>query len=310
LKCYIIGEKDIFKKYMDEIHEVSEGKVIVSGWIEKNNDLKLIINKSKNNRVALVVADYMLLNTFERTMNSSSDIKTISVIPITSMIEQWLKRIPIEIVEYFDEYYETVFNERESQNRLSRIFDVIMSLLVGIILFPIFLLAIVLVFITSGSPVFFSHMRIGLHEVPFKFYKVRSLKKIDNKHIEKLVNPNGTIEERVTIVGKIIRKLRIDEIPQIYNIINGSMSLVGPRPEMMTYYKQYRNQIKYYKYRSNIKPGITGWAQINFNHTSTLEEYMRKTEYDLYYLKNQNFFLDLQIILMTIETMIGMKGSR
>ena len=110
--------------------------------------------------------------------------------------------------------------------------------------------------------------------------------------------------------GKIIRKLRLDELPQFWNIIKGNMSIVGPRPEMLEFHNMMSNQIPFYNYRLKLNPGITGWAQIHYKHTSTLEDYIKKTEYDLYYIKNRNIFLDIKIMLKTVETMLGMRGTR
>jgi lipopolysaccharide/colanic/teichoic acid biosynthesis glycosyltransferase len=111
-------------------------------------------------------------------------------------------------------------------------------------------------------------------------------------------------------VGKITRKTRLDETLQFINVIKGDMSIVGPRPEMIDFHEDMKKQIPFYKNRLRTKPGITGWAQIHYKHTTTLEDYIKKTEYDLYYVKNKSTLLDIQIMLKTVETMFGMRGAR
>jgi lipopolysaccharide/colanic/teichoic acid biosynthesis glycosyltransferase len=122
--------------------------------------------------------------------------------------------------------------------------------------------------------------------------------------------PNDGIEQRVLKIGKITRKTRLDETLQFWNVLNGTMSIVGSRPEMEEFHKEMKEKIPYYAYRLDTNPGITGWAQINYKHTTTLEDYIKKTEYDLYYVKNRTLLLDIQIMLKTVETMFGMRGAR
>jgi lipopolysaccharide/colanic/teichoic acid biosynthesis glycosyltransferase len=122
--------------------------------------------------------------------------------------------------------------------------------------------------------------------------------------------PNDGIEQRVLKIGKITRKTRLDETLQFWNVLNGTMSIVGSRPEMEEFHKEMKEKIPYYAYRLDTNPGITGWAQINYKHTTTLEDYRKKTEYDLYYVKNRTLLLDIQIMLKTVETMFGMRGAR
>jgi len=179
-----------------------------------------------------------------------------------------------------------------------------------IITSPLLLFLSIAIPIESGWPLVFKQKRIGLHMNPFTFKKFRSLTNVSEEDLNKLEDPNETIGGRVTKIGKFIRKTRLDEIPQFFNVFQGNMSIIGPRPEMENYHNKALKSIPYYSYRYRLKPGITGWAQINYPHTSTMEDYKRKTEYDLYYIKNQSFRLDLEITLKTIETMLGMRGSK
>ena len=162
------------------------------------------------------------------------------------------------------------------------------------------------ILIEDGKPIVFKQKRVGKNGQIFIMNKFRSLRQAEiNPN-----NPNEDIEKRVLKTGRVIRKFRIDELPQVFNILKGEMSIVGPRPEMVEFHQLMSNQIPLYNYRLKLNPGITGWAQINYKHTSTLEDYIKKTEYDLYYIKNRSVFLDFQIMLKTLETMIGMRGAR
>ncbi len=136
--------------------------------------------------------------------------------------------------------------------------------------------------IEDGRPVIYKQKKeLERTKKIFTINKFRSLKEAQINEY----NPNEDIEKRVLKTGKVIRKLRLDELPQFWNIIKGDMSIVGPRPEMIEFHNLMSSQIPFYNYRLKLNPGITGWAQIHYKHTSTLEDYIKKTEYDLYYIK-------------------------
>jgi len=120
----------------------------------------------------------------------------------------------------------------------------------------------------------------------------------------------GENDNRITWVGKIIRKMRIDEIPQMINVLKGDMSFVGPRPERPHFVKMLKHQIPYYEQRLSVKPGITGWAAVNFNYGATIEDAIEKLQYDLYYIKNISIFLDILTILKTIPIIFSQRGAR
>jgi len=225
---------------------------------------------------------------------------------LPNMVEKYLNRIPIEVAQKFREYYEVIFNNIKSSSPSQKIFDKFFGSIFLIITSPFMLIIIIATLIEDGRPVIYKQKRMGKNEKIFIMNKFRSLKETEiNEN-----NPNEDIEKRALKIGKIIRKLRFDEFPQFWNIIKGDMSIVGPRPEMIEFHHLMSSQIPFYNYRLKLNPGITGWAQIHYKHTSTLEDYIKKTEYDLYYIKNRNIFLDLQIMLKTLETMLGMKGAR
>jgi len=215
----------------------------------------------------------------------------------------------LEVIDKFFNYYDMVFSKRH-ESQAKRIYEILISIIALIISLPIAIILSILIPLESGFPIIFKQTRIGKELRPFIFYKFRSLKEVDSKILKKLKNPNETINTRVTKIGKMIRKVRFDEIPQFINVLNNSMSLIGPRPEMENYHEQCLKKIPFYEYRYRLRPGITGWAQINYKHTSGMDDYKTKTEYDLYYIKNRNLIMDLEITLKTIETMLGMRGSK
>jgi len=224
---------------------------------------------------------------------------------LPAVAEKYLKRIPIEVAQKFKEYYDVVFQNVQSSPS-QKILDGFASMILLILSSPFMLVIGLCILIEDGKPMVFRQERVGKNGKIFIINKFRSLRQAEiNPN-----NPNEDIEKRVLKIGKVIRKFRLDELPQVFNILKGDMSIVGPRPEMVEFHQLVSNQIPFYNYRLKLNPGITGWAQINYKHTTTLEDYIKKTEYDLYYIKNRTIFLDFQIMLKTLETMIGMRGAR
>ena len=219
------------------------------------------------------------------------------------LCETYLKRIPIEVVQRNPSYYSLAF-ESTKDEPLTRFIDVTVSILLLILLGPALLLAALLILLEDGTPIRLKQTRIGRYGVPFVIQKLRTLRDTEiNAH-----NPNVDIEKRTLRIGKFLRKTRLDEVLNFINVIKGEMSIVGPRPEMQQFHLSAQKAIPYYVYRLRVKPGVTGWAQLTFKHTSTMDDYKVKTEYDLYYIKNRSILLDLKIMMKTFETMIGLKG--
>jgi sugar transferase (PEP-CTERM system associated) len=171
-----------------------------------------------------------------------------------------------------------------------------------IVLSPVMLIVAILVKLTSPGPVFFRQSRVGLNDSTFTLYKFRSMR----QDAEAETGPVWAQKDdpRVTPLGRWLRKLRLDELPQLLNVLRGEMSLVGPRPERPEFVSKLIEQIPYYSYRHCVKPGITGWAQINHKYGDTLEDAVIKLEYDLYYIKNLALSLDTFIIFHTLKVML------
>ena len=194
----------------------------------------------------------------------------------------------------------------EMQRNIKRGMDLILALMLMVVLSPLALITAIIIKCESKGPVIFKQTRIGENMKPFKVYKFRSMKLHDPKKHSKYTLDCDT---RVTKFGKFMRKTRIDELPQLWNILKGTMSFIGPRPEWDILAKDYAEQINYYNLRHLIKPGITGWAQVMFPYGESLDDAKRKLEYDLYYLKHQDLILDVLIIAKTAKAVLFGKGK-
>jgi lipopolysaccharide/colanic/teichoic acid biosynthesis glycosyltransferase len=175
-----------------------------------------------------------------------------------------------------------------------RIFDLVFLLIFSIPAFVLVIIGSILIKLTSKGPVFFKQVRVGKDCKPFTIFKLRTMNN-DSLEVKSHTTEN---DERIFPVGKVLRKLKIDELPQLYNILKNEMSFIGPRPEREDLVSEFQQQCPHYQYRSVIKPGISGWAQVN-NPKATPEESMEKLEYDLYYIKKLSLWFDLEICLKT-----------
>jgi exopolysaccharide biosynthesis polyprenyl glycosylphosphotransferase len=187
---------------------------------------------------------------------------------------------------------------------VKRFFDVFLSLIALPIAIPIILIFAVIIKLETPGPAFFMQERVGLHGKYFKVIKLRSMGVNAEKNGAQWATKN---DSRVTKVGAFIRKTRIDELPQLFNVLKGEMSLIGPRPERPIFTAQFNEEIPGFIDRLQVKPGITGWAQVNGGYDITPRE---KLELDLYYINNMSFLLDLKIILKTIKVCITGDGAR
>ena len=204
----------------------------------------------------------------------------------------------------FSEGFKTSYAKR----LLKRLSDIALSALLFVLLLPLVLVVALLIKIDSNGPVIFSQKRVGQGRKLYYIHKFRSM-------IANAEEKTGPVwakdrDDRVTRVGHIIRKLRIDEIPQLWNVIKGEMSFVGPRPERKFFVDQLEKKIPYYGERFTVKPGLTGWAQVNYPYGSTVKDAIQKLNYDLYYIKNLSIFIDLMIVLKTIKIVILGRGAR
>ena len=189
--------------------------------------------------------------------------------------------------------------------KAKRILDIIFALLIGVCVIPIMIIAAIIIKLESKGPIFFIQERIGEGNKPFKIVKFRSMTTDAEKDGPKWATKN---DNRVTKFGKFMRLTRVDELPQLWNVLKGEMSFVGPRPEREFFIKQLEKEIMYYNLRHTVKPGLTGWAQVMYPYGASVEDAYRKLQYDLYYIKNHDILFDMKILLKTITIVIFGKG--
>jgi len=295
---------DALRNVLHEVQERSKGRYIFKTFVDGNDNIvkldEIIEYSSSVSFLVTNAQQHEFLRSYLYTRQLSCE-----VLHIADVIEDTLKRIPMQLIGMYQQYYEIKFQQIKD-SPVKRVFDIFVALFGVIITSPLLLIAMLLVLIEDGRPVLFKQKRVGRYGKLFTFIKVRTLKEEKTKRKD----PNENIEKRALKVGKFLRLTRLDELPQFWLVLKGDMSIVGPRPEMVEYHEKYMKKIPFYNYRLNLKPGLTGWAQINYKHTSTLEEYIKKTEYDLYYIKNQSLLLDIQIILQTLEAVFWRRGAR
>ena len=225
-----------------------------------------------------------------------------------TFVERELGRIQLDRLDAGWMVFSDGFNTNRLRTGAKTAFDVAISLILLLFTAPIVLVTAVLIKLESPGPVFYRQERVGLNGKPFTLIKFRSMTVDAEKHD----GPRwaDVQDSRVTEVGRFIRKTRIDEIPQIINALRGEMSLIGPRPERPFFVDSLCKSIPYYGERHRVKPGITGWAQINYPYGASIEDAREKLAYDLYYVKNGSLFLDFIILLQTVRVILWPQGAR
>ena len=222
----------------------------------------------------------------------------VEVISLAEAYETILYKIPVKFIDNTWIIHSISKSISLTYKFFSRIISILFAVVVLILTAPISLIIMIAIKINDGGPIFYGHIRSGLHGKPFMLYKFRSMIVDSEKNGAAWTAIN---DNRITRVGKITRKLHIDEIPQMWSLLTGKLALVGPRPERPEFIQELEKQIPYYFMRQSIAPGFTGWAQIKFRYARSIIDSQEKFEYDLFYIKNRNFFLDIGIILKTVQ---------
>ncbi len=187
-----------------------------------------------------------------------------------------------------------------------RIFDLVISAVLLVLALPFMLLTAFAIWLESGRPILFRQERTGLHGKTFQILKFRSMRQDAEQHGPKWATRN---DQRITRVGKIIRKARLDELPQLFNVFRGDMSLVGPRPERPVFCQMLEEKIPFFAQRHSVRPGLTGWAQVKYQYGSSLEDGWTKLEYELFYIKHMSLTLDLAILFETVKVVLSGRGA-
>jgi exopolysaccharide biosynthesis polyprenyl glycosylphosphotransferase len=270
-------------------------------------ELQTIIEQQQITDLVLAITGEMKGHMFQALLAAQEGGTALT--PMPQVYEDLLKRVPIFLLEA-----EWIVRSFVEETHISSLYQISRSLvdftggLIGTLIMILFLPFIALAtLIESGFPVFFTQERLGRGGQPYKIIKFRTMEKDAEKDGEARMAEEN--DQRVTKVGWFLRKTHLDELPQFINVLRGEMSMVGPRAERPQMVARFQKEIPFYRARLLVKPGVTGWAQINFGYAGTVEETAIKLEYDLYYIEHRNILMDLSIIIRTIGTVLGFKGQ-
>lgn len=232
----------------------------------------------------------------------------IDVVDCPSFYEELTGKLLIENMNPSHLIFSDGFRITMISRYVKRVFDVLFAIAGLTLSLPLLIIVPLLIKLDSKGPVLFKQKRVGEGEKTFTLYKFRTMVADAEKHSGPVWSQTG--DSRITRVGKWLRKARIDEIPQLFNVIQGDMSFIGPRPERKFFVESLKRQIPYYSERHCVKPGITGWAQVRYEYGDSIEDAIEKLRYDLYYIKYQSISLDLLILLDTIKVIVFGRGGR
>jgi sugar transferase (PEP-CTERM system associated) len=235
-------------------------------------------------------------------------VQGIEVMEAVTFFERMTGKIPVESLNPSHLIFGAGFRRVKSVHVAKRTVDIVLSAIGLILALPIICLLSILIKLDSRGPIFYRQERLGEKGRPFVLTKFRSMQ-VDAEAQSGPVWASQN-DPRVTRTGRIMRKLRLDEIPQLLNVIKGEMSFVGPRPERAVFVAKLRSKIPYYDLRFTVKPGLTGWAQVKYTYGADEEDALEKVRYELYYIKHLSLFFDLRIILQTVQVVLGGRGAR
>ena len=229
---------------------------------------------------------------------------------LASVYEEYTGKIALENLRPSWLIFSTGFRKTKLRMFLKRLFDIVASVLGLVLAAPLMLLSILMLKLESArDPILYHQERVGLNGEPFIIHKFRTMR-TDAEARTGPVWSAGDKDPRITAVGRFMRKTRLDEIPQLWNVLRGDMSLIGPRPERPAFVEQLTKQIPFYGQRHIVKPGVTGWAQVRYTYGASVEDALQKMQYDLYYVKHMSLRFDLLIALETIKTVVLRRGAR
>jgi len=319
---YEIFHALIIKKYLSKDIEwisiysnIEKGSLLSEPIYIKNNNYSKSIYKSRineltklsNSKFGFIIEDINSFNNKEKAILINLKNRGYKILSLINWYERYLHRYPKEITNSNDIAGELLIHkEINPSQRIKRFSEFFLSLLLLLILSPIILLIAILIKIEDNGPIFYSQIRNGFAGKAFRIYKLRSMKVNAEKNGIKWSYIN---DERITKVGKLIRRTRLDEIPQLLSVLKGDMSLIGPRPERPEIDKVLSKEIPNYQLRYLVRPGLSGWAQVSYPYGASVEDTKMKFSYDLYYIKNFSTLFDLLILLETIRLVFNLRGS-
>ncbi len=293
-KGSLISEPINFKKYG------------YSKSIHRSNINELI--KLNNNKFGFIIEDINTLNNEEKKVLINLKNKGFKISSLIQWFERYLHRYPKEITDSNNIITELLLYKKvDSSQRIKRSSEFLLSLLLLILLSPFILISSLLIKLEDNGPILYSQKRNGFGGNVFIIYKLRSMKKNAEKDGIKWSSKN---DNRITKVGFWLRRTRLDELPQLFSVLKGDMSLIGPRPERPELDAMLSKEIPNYKLRYLVRPGLSGWAQVSYPYGASIEDTKMKFSYDMYYIKNFSTFFDFLILLETIRLVFNFRGSQ
>jgi sugar transferase len=301
--CLFINIGGILQKLLEESHISKSYRIIKYDISINKRSITSIINKLK---IGVIVIETSKIKEFpDDIIREIIDLRTKGVIVYEAeeFYEVINKRIPIVKLEAKKYIGDDIFSikQRIRHRLVKRAFDLALVFFAFPFALPLTILGIILTLLSSKGGAFFSQERVGRKGKSFKIYKIRTM----------VINNGGFTQandSRITPIGKILRFTKIDELPQLYNVLIGDMSIIGPRPEIPEYVEKCAEQMPFFKLRHMIKPGVTGWAQIHIPK-ATPEDNIKKLEYDLYYIKRYSLSLDIRIVLQTAKIILTLNSN-
>lgn len=230
----------------------------------------------------------------------------VNVVTLAEFMEEITGKVPVKLINHswFLEHFK--FGSHRTFEFIKKIFDLVSAVILFVVLMPLMILTAFLILVSSGGPVFYTQIRTGYLGKPFKMLKFRTMVTNAEKDGAQWAQKN---DSRITPIGKFLRKTRLDELPQLVNVLRGELSFVGPRPERPEFVEKLNEKIPFYNERHLVRPGLSGWAQINYDYGASEEDAMEKLQYDLYYAKNRSVALETAIMLKTLKTILTGAGQ-
>ena len=281
--------------------------VLNPGVVGAIDDIPMLVSKLSVDRVVVSLADARGKLPMDRLLDIRLD-SGVAFDHLASVYEEYTGKIAVENLRPSWLIFSEGFRKTRLLNTAKRVLDIIFSAAGLVLGAPIVLLVAIAVKCTSRGPVFYHQRRVGRHGREFTAHKIRTMR----EDAESATGPVWSTENdtRVTPIGGFLRRTRLDEMPQLWNVLIGDMSFVGPRPERPEFVRQLTERIPFYGQRHVLKPGLTGWAQVRYTYGASVEDAIEKLQYDLYYIKNLSIALDFVIVLETIKTVLTRRGAR
>ena len=317
-KIIILGSSDIAKEIFRQIKDRRDCGYEITGviskqkWNSQNSPNVDFIQQSKYNSLCelaqqkkvnkIIVALKEKRNALPISDLLECRVCGIEVLEGNSFYEMLTGKLIVEAINPSWLIFSQGFQKPLIKRFTKRTIDLILSLSMLILLFPVILLVALIIKLDSRGPVLFSQERVGQNREPYMVHKFRSMR----QDAEAKTGPvwARSDDDRITRIGHFIRKWRVDEIPQLWNVLKGEMSFVGPRPEREHFVKELESVIPYYKERFSVKPGLTGWAQVSYGYGASVEDAVEKLNYELFYIKNMSILMDLMIVARTVKTVL------